>query len=156
MLTYRNGFGFDLAPERLWDRIEQVDQFERWWPWLSDCQIQGNGLSPGSVLSGVVTPPLPYRMALRIELVSSERPHAIDATVSGDLVGVAALRMRPEQRGTWVDVAWTVEVQQPAMRLAARIGRPLLQWGHDRVVEMTVAEFRRRIDVPDGDGRGES
>jgi hypothetical protein len=32
------------------------------------------------------------------------------------------------------------------MRLASRVGRPLLQWGHDRVVEMTVAGFRRRIE----------
>jgi hypothetical protein len=149
-LTYRNGFAFDLAPDRLWDRIEQVDQFERWWPWLSDCRIEGNGLSAGSVLSGVVRPPLPYRMALRIALVECERPHAIDAIVSGDLVGEATLRLRPEGDGTWVDVAWTVEMRQPAMRLAARIGRPLLQWGHDRVVEMTVAGFRRQIQAPDG------
>ena len=57
-------------------------------------------------------------------------------------------------------VAWTVEMRQPAMRLASRFGRPLLQWGHDRVVEMTVAGFRRRIDdvltgAGHGDGGGE-
>jgi hypothetical protein len=148
VLTYRNGFAFDLAPDRLWDRIEQVDQFERWWSWLSDFRIEGDGLSAGSVLSGVVRPPLPYRMALRIDLVGCQRPHAIDATVSGDLVGDATLRLRPERGGTWVDAAWTVEMQQPAMRLAGRIGRPLLQWGHDRVVEMTVAGFRRQILEP--------
>jgi hypothetical protein len=34
------------------------------------------------------------------------------------------------------------------MRLASRVGRPVLQWGHDRVVEMTVAGFRRRIELP--------
>jgi hypothetical protein len=32
------------------------------------------------------------------------------------------------------------------MRLAGRVGRPLLQWGQDRVVDMTVAGFRRRIE----------
>jgi hypothetical protein len=41
-----------------------------------------------------------------------------------------------------------MEMRQPAMRLAGRIGRPLLQWGHDRVVEMTVAGFRRQILEP--------
>ncbi len=45
-----------------------------------------------------------------------------------------------------MEVAWTMEMRQPAMRLASRIGRPVLQWGHDRVVEMTVAGFRRRIE----------
>jgi hypothetical protein len=42
-------------------------------------------------------------------------------------------------------VAWTVEMMQRPMRLADRMAHPLLQWGHDRVVEITVAGFRRRL-----------
>ncbi len=146
VITYRRSYRFDLAPECLWDRIEEFDQFERWWPWLTDFRVEGAGLSAGSVLCGVATPPLPYRMRLRVELVDCERPNAIDATIGGDLNGDAQLRLRPEEDGTAAEVAWTVEMRQPAMRLASRIGRPLLQWGHDRVVEMTVAGFRRRIE----------
>ncbi len=145
VLTYRHGFAFDLPPERLWNRLEEIDQFERWWPWLSDFRIEGSGLSTGSVLHGVVTPPLPYRMRLQVQLVQCERPHAITATIAGDLTGDAQLRLRPDGAGTWAEVRWTVEMRQPAMRLASRIGRPVLQWGHDRVVEMTVAGFRKRI-----------
>jgi hypothetical protein len=84
-------------------------------------------------------------MTLRIDLVGCDRPHAIDAAVTGDLVGDAQLRLDPDEGGTRVHAAWAVEVRQPAMRLAGRLGRPLLQWGHDRVVEMTVAGFRRQI-----------
>ncbi|HEV3131969.1 MAG TPA: SRPBCC family protein [Acidimicrobiales bacterium] len=145
VITYQRGYRFDLAPDRLWDRIEEVDQFERWWPWLTEFRIEGDGLSAGSVLHGVVTPPLPYRMRLRVELVDCDRPHAIDATIGGDLIGEARLRLHPAAGGTLAEVSWQVEMCQPAMRLASRIGRPLLQWGHDRVVEMTVAGFRRRI-----------
>lgn len=145
IITYQHGYGFDLAPDGLWDRIEEVDQFERWWPWLTDFWIEGNGLSAGSILHGVVTPPLPYRMRLRVQLDKCERPHAIDAVISGDLIGDAQMRLRPEGAGTWAEVAWKVEMRQPAMRLASRIGRPVLQWGHDRVVESTVAGFRRRL-----------
>jgi hypothetical protein len=145
VLTYRNTFGFDLAPEPLWQQIESVEQFERWWPWLTDFRIEGDGLSTGSVLSGTVSPPLPYRMRIRIVLEECERPTAIDAAVDGDLVGDAHLRFRPQGSGTAVEAAWAVEMRQPAMRLASRLGRPLLQWGHDRVVESTVAGFRRRI-----------
>ncbi|MGO9028235.1 MAG: SRPBCC family protein [Acidimicrobiales bacterium] len=148
VITYRRGFQFGLTPERLWDRIEEVDQFERWWPWLTECRIEGDGLSKGSVLHGVVTPPLPYRMRLRVELDRCEPPQAIDATVGGDLIGKAWLRLHPEAGGTWAEVAWSVEMRQPAMRLASRFGRPVLQWGHDRVVEVTVAGFRRRIERP--------
>lgn len=144
--TYRRDHSFDLPPELLWERIGEVDQFEGWWPWLSEFRLDGDGLSEGSVLRGVVTPPLPYRMRLEVELDRCDRPRAIDATVRGDLTGAARLRIRPEGPGSTVSVAWTIEVRQPVMRLAARLGRPLLQWGHDRVVEVTVASFRRRIE----------
>jgi uncharacterized protein YndB with AHSA1/START domain len=146
IVTYRRGYGFRLAPERLWQQLEQVDQFERWWPWLTEFELEGEGLSVGSVLTGMVNPPLPYRMRLRIEVVECIRPRAVTATIGGDLVGESRLRFRPDAAGTWVDAAWTVEMQQPAMRLASRVGRPVLQWGHDRVVAMTVAGFRRRIE----------
>jgi carbon monoxide dehydrogenase subunit G len=146
VFTYERGHRFALPPDRLWDRIDELDQFERWWPWLTDLRIEGSGLTTGTVLSGVVNPPLPYRMRLRVELVNCVRPHSIDARVSGDLTGDARLRLRPDGRGTLVEAAWTIEVHQPAMRLASRIGRPVLQWGHDRVVDMTVAGFRRRIE----------
>jgi hypothetical protein len=146
VFTYRRDHRFGLPPDRLWERIGEVDQFEVWWPWLSEFRLDGEGLSEGTVLRGVVTPPLPYRMRLAIELGRCDRPHAIDATVRGDLTGEARLRIRPEGSGSLVNVAWTIEMQQPVMRLAARFGRPLLQWGHDRVVEVTVAGFRRRIE----------
>jgi uncharacterized protein YndB with AHSA1/START domain len=32
VITYRHGYAFDLPPERLWDQLEEIDQFERWWP----------------------------------------------------------------------------------------------------------------------------
>ncbi|HEV3280440.1 MAG TPA: SRPBCC family protein [Acidimicrobiales bacterium] len=148
VIDYGGSFRFDLAPDELWARLEEVDQFEGWWPWLTQFRLEGEGLSPGSVLSGVVTPPLPYRMRLRVELIRCERARAIDARVEGDLTGEASLRLRPDAGGTQADVGWTVEMQQPAMRLANRVAHPVLQWGHDRVVEITVAGFRRRIEGP--------
>jgi hypothetical protein len=96
----------------------------------------------------VVSPPLPYRMRLRVELIRCVRARAIDARVEGDLTGEATLRLRPDPAGTRAEVAWTVEMQQRAMRLASRMAHPVLQWGHDRVVEVTVAGFRRRIEGP--------
>ena len=146
--TYRNDYHFGLPPEQLWERIGDVDHFEGWWPWLSEFRLDGDGLSEGSVLRGVVSPPLPYRMRLEVQLGQCHRPEAIDATVRGDLTGEARLRISPEDTGSRVGVAWTIEMQQPVMRLAARLGRPILQWGHDRVVEITVAGFRRRIEGP--------
>jgi hypothetical protein len=148
VFTHRGEYPFDLPPDRLWDRIGDVEQFEGWWPWLTEFRLEGSGLEEGAVLRGVVTPPLPYRMRLRIELGPCRRPHAIDAVVGGDLTGTARLRIRPQGDSSLVVTEWSLEVRQPVMRLAARLGRPLLKWGHDLVVETTVAGFRRRIGAP--------
>ena len=146
VFEYRREFEFALTPAELWEGIEDVDQFERWWPWLQEFRLEGDMLAAGSVLHGVVAPPLPYRMRIRVELTRCEPPVAIDAIIGGDLEGEARLRVRPDGAGTRVEVAWTVEMMQRPMRLASRLGRPLLQWGHDRVVEITVAGFRRRLE----------
>jgi carbon monoxide dehydrogenase subunit G len=146
VIEYERSFAFAVPPERFWENLERVDQFERWWPWLHEFRLEGEPLAAGSVLYGVVTPPLPYRMRIRVELTRYEAPVAIDATVSGDLEGDAELRVRPAAGGSLVEVAWAMEMMQRPMRVAARFGRPLLQWGHDRVVEMTVAGFQRRLE----------
>jgi len=38
-------------------------------------------------------------------------------------------------------------MQRP-MRVAARVAYPVLRWGHDRVVDATVAGFRRHLGDP--------
>jgi len=126
--------------------MQEVDKFETWWPWLQEFRLEGGGLKVGSVLRGVVAPPLPYRMRLRVEITRYEPATEIDAVISGDLEGIASIEIRPSEVGARAEVAWTVEMMQRPMRLAARFGRPLLQWGHDRVVEITVAGFRRRLE----------
>ena len=146
MVDYRGSFAFPLPPFALWDEIERLERFERWWPWLGDLAVDGEGLRAGTVLRGSVSPPLPYRMAVAVRLVECERPHRIEARVTGDLEGPAWLALAPAAGGgTRADVAWTVEMRQPAMRLAARVAHPLLRWGHDRVVDATAAGFRRHL-----------
>jgi hypothetical protein len=153
VISCQRGFSFELTPDKLWDRIGVFDEFESSWPWLSDFWVEGSGLQTGSVLHGSITPPLPYHMDVRVEFVHCDRPNAITATIGGDLVGKAQLCLRPEAGGTLAEVDWTIEMRQPAMRLASRIGHPVLQWGHDRVVEMTVAGLRRRISDSRAAGR---
>lgn len=146
VIEYRKEFGFDVSPSDLWEAIEHSDRFEDWWSWLEEFRLDGSCLEQGATLRGVVSPPLPYRMQVSVELIRCERPERIDALVHGDLEGEARLRMRPAPSGARVDVAWTIEMMQRPMRLASRLAHPVLQWGHDRVVDMTVAGFRRHVE----------
>jgi hypothetical protein len=129
------------------------DRFEGWWGWLHDFRLEGPGLASGSVLRGVVAPPLPYRMAVRVVLGECRAPRRIEAEVHGDLEGEARLVLAPDGTGTRASVSWRIEMMQPVMRVAARCAHPLLRWGHDRVVDVTVASFRRHIEPASvGDG----
>ena len=84
---------------------------------------------------------------MRIEVVITrcEPHHSIEALIHGDLEGAAALELCERGVGTEVDLAWTVEMMQTPMRLADRLAHPVLQWGHDRVVDLTVSGFRKRL-----------
>ena len=146
-MDYSGEFSFPVPPEELWSAIERLDQFESWWGWLGHLQVEGTELQEGSVLQGTVSPPVPYRMRIKVELTRSVRGELIDAVVSGDLAGDAHLRLRPDGQGTIADVAWSLEMMQRPMRFAARVAYPLLRWGHDRVVEATVSSFRRQLQA---------
>ena len=75
----------------------------------------------------------------------ASRPRRIAAAIHGDLEGTAVLDLDGDDHETFVHAAWTIEMMQAPMRLAARIGHPLLRWGHDRVVDATVDGFRRHL-----------
>ena len=145
-MTYHGQYEFGRSPADVWRAIEDVDQFESLWPWLEEFNLDGGCLARGSVLHGLVAPPLPYRMRIRVELTECEPYRHIDALVHGDLEGDAQLAIRESATGSSVDVHWTVEMMQRPMRMASRFAHPLLQWGHDAVVALTVAGFRRRLD----------
>jgi carbon monoxide dehydrogenase subunit G len=145
VIGYEGSFDFPIPPTELWDELEGVGRFDGFLGWLSDFRVEGEGLRAGTVLSGVITPPLPYRMRLRVELVDCLRPSHVVASVHGDLEGDASLLLQPQGKGTKLTAAWTVEMMQRPMRAAARVAYPVLRWGHDRVVEATVRGFRRNV-----------
>jgi len=147
VIEYRGRFELAGTPEQVWRSIEHCEGFETWWAWLRSFHVEGGGLVPGAVLRGVVVPPVPYVMRIRVGIDNVQPARRVDATVDGDLRGVAHLELTPSGGGTTAEVWWTIEMMQRPMRLAARLAGPLLRWGHDRVVEATVAGFRRHAGV---------
>jgi hypothetical protein len=128
----------------VWDAIGDVDQIGLW-GWLHDLHTVGPNMVTGSTLHGVVVPPLPYRLRLHIEYVRCVRPTRVDAIVTGDLVGDAHLRRERDGLDTEITATWTLEMMQPAMRLAARVMPGVLRWGHDRVVDATAVALGKHL-----------
>jgi hypothetical protein len=125
-----------------------VGAYERRWPWLREFSIDNGALKSGSVMRGIVVPPVPYRMRVEVELIRCRRPSLIDALVHGDLEGEAKLRLRGAAggAGTHVEVSWRIEMMQRSMRIASRVAHPLLLRAHDVVVDVTVRSFRRELE----------
>jgi hypothetical protein len=128
VIVYRGTHRFSVPPETVWAAIERTNEFEGWWGWLGEFRLVGPGLQSGSALVGVVSPPLPYRMPIRVDLEDCVRPTLIDAAVHGDLEGRAHLVFEPDGGGTLATAAWTIEMMQLPMRVAARFAHPLLRW----------------------------
>lgn len=145
VIEYRGAFSFPCPPDEVWSAMQRFERYERWWGWLREFRVEGPGLETGGVLHGVVVPPVPYRLDVRIVLAECVRPQHIDADIHGDLEGAARLVLEPERNGTRASVSSTIEVMQRPIRLAARVAPSALRWGHDRVVEATVTSFRRHL-----------
>ena len=144
-MVHEGRYRFEATPEEMWDVIGRLDRFEGWWGWLSSFSVRGDGLAPGSVLEGVVSPPVPYRMRVTVTIERCVAPHELDALVGGDLRGPARLRLDPDGDGTVARTWWELEMMQWPMRAACRVAKPMLRFAHDRVVDMTVAGFRRQL-----------
>jgi hypothetical protein len=145
VIEYDATFVFPVSVAQLWATMTRVDCYSSWWSWLDEFSAEGAGLEHGTVLHGIVVPPLPYRMRLDVVIEDCVPERFITALVHGDLEGAAQLTVEGDDAEARAHATWTVEMMQRPMRLAARIAPPLLRWGHDRVVDATVDGFRRRV-----------
>jgi Polyketide cyclase / dehydrase and lipid transport len=145
VIDFDGTFTFPVPVEEVWATMARVDCYPSWWSWLREFSVEGSGLEVGSTLHGVVVPPLPYRMRLDVVLDECVPQQLLAAFVHGDLEGAARLTFQVDGTGTLVRATWKIEMMQRAMRLAAKVGYPLLRWGHDRVVNATVDGFRSHL-----------
>ncbi len=145
-ISYAGSFRFPVAPEELWTLVEDPGHFEQWWGWLHEVECSDPRIVSGSVLTGVIDPPVPFAMWTQVVIDEYERLRHITASVTGDIKGAAHLDTSAAAGGTQVEIGWDVEMMQRRMRMAALVARPLLQWGHDRVVEAAVRGFSRRLE----------
>lgn len=53
----------------------------------------------------------------------------IDTTVSDDLSGPARLEIAAQDAGSNARLQWEVELRDPLLRVAARVARPIMEWG---------------------------
>jgi hypothetical protein len=91
----------------------------------------------------VVRAPVPYALSFSVSLREVVPPRCVVAAVSGDLEGPARLDVVAQPGGSEARMSWVLEVRAPLLRAAALVARPLMNWGHNWVVDTGVRQFRR-------------
>jgi hypothetical protein len=112
------------------------------WPWLRG--FESGGVEEGRTTHCTVRAPLPYSLRFSVTVLRVEPARLIETEVGGDIAGPARLEMGPAPEGSTARLVWSVEVRDPVLRAGARLGRPLMEWGHEWVVANGVNQFRRR------------
>lgn len=131
-----------MGPEALWEVLSKPDRFREWWPWLRT--VESEGFVPGTRSRCVVQAPLLYRLRFDVDIVHVVPRRRVDARVSGDLEGSARLELADHPEGCEARVWWEVVLRNRRLGAASRVARPVMEWGHDWVIDTGVRQFRRR------------
>lgn len=142
--SYDRSWRFELPRRELWSAFASVRSFPAWWSWLRELDVEG--LHAGATARCVIQSPLPYQLRLDIEIERVVELETIETYVKGDLDGPARLDVSSAgDHASVCRLSWELAVNNGLLRTAARVGRPVLVWAHDRVVDVGVAQFRTAL-----------
>ena len=135
---------FDASPQRVWAALEDTVAYPSWWPWLR--RFDAAALAEGEVWRCTVKPPLPYSLTFDLRLDSVVEQHSIDATLSGDLHGVARIEIEPAGDATRLALTSSIEATRRPIAVLAILAGPLARWGHDWVLDNGARQFAKVVE----------
>lgn len=136
-------WAFELSPDELWDRLTDVGGYRQWWPWLARFQPIG-GFQEGARWTCTVTPPLPYDVSFSVLLEQVDPARSVQARVLGDIEGDAHLAIDAVDGGSVARLTSQLAPANPVLRGVGAAARPLVEWGHDWVLDQGRAQFVER------------
>lgn len=132
----------DVAPDDVWAALHRVGDYPSWWRWLR--RFDGRALAAGERWRCTIRPPLPWTLEVDILLVAVSGGR-VEASVSGDVTGVASLSVAADaDGGSQISLDATLDAAGGATALLHRTAPRASRWAHDRVVDAAVEGFRRR------------
>lgn len=135
----------DRTVDEVWETLQRVDDYRRWWPWLR--RLDAEAVRTGEVWACTVQPPLPYTLRFEIvllDVVEGDDTYEVDATVDGDIAGSAHLSLAPVDGGSEVALTSVLRPANGPLRLVATFTPWIARFGHDRIIDAGIEQFRRR------------
>jgi carbon monoxide dehydrogenase subunit G len=137
--TFVRTFVIPAPVDRVQAVLVDLEWYSSWWPEI----VAVAKLSDDDALV-VCKSALPYELELHLTAVHRE-PERLEVAIDGDLNGFARFELTAVDRGTRLEFIEEVEVAGRALRFAAYVGRPLLVWNHDRMLESCIRGLTRRV-----------
>jgi hypothetical protein len=128
-----------VPPAELWAAVARVHEYEGWWPWLR--QFDADALATHEVWHCLVQPPLPYWVRFDINLDEVREPRIVRASVTGDVVGEAVLRISEHPGGSEAHLTSSLEPGNGLLKAVARVAAPVIRYGHDWVLDSGARQF---------------
>lgn len=133
-------WSFAVDTDELWSMLTRVDRYPAWWPWLARFHPIG-GFQPGARWSCTVSPPLPYEVHFSVLLDDVDPGRSVRARVTGDIDGDALLTLDAHGDTTTARLRSELAPARPALRRVGGAARPLVEWGHDWVLDQGQRQF---------------
>ncbi len=137
---------FAVGPGELWDLIVETDNYRSWWPWLQNLDVDG-GFDSGALWRCRVSPPLPYVVRFHIHFRQVEPLVRVVTEVTGDVEGTAELSLAETDQGSTATLRSELAPANLLLRRVASTARPLVEWGHDWVLDTGQRQFLERAGL---------
>ena len=131
-------------PERAWDALTRVDDYQRWWPWLR--RFEARALAAGERWRAQIRIPMPWSLRFTIDIDAVDPPRRVDATLTGDIDGTATITLGWEGGGGAIRLRSDLAPRHRLLRAVNRLTPALSRRLHDRVVDKAFREFAGRGD----------
>lgn len=149
-ITTVHRYDMPLPRIEVWSLISEVSSYRNWWPWLR--AFDAVALAAGDEWRCEVQPPMPYLVRFGVVIEHVEPAALVRATVTGDVVGLAALTLQDTDTGCTATLDSSLAPGNRALRLVSRFAAPIARFGHDWVLDSGARQFiARAVDPLVGD-----
>jgi hypothetical protein len=131
----------------VWERIEDVAAWPRWWPSVRRVETlaPGDADGIGAIRRLSWQTALPYDLTFDVEVVRVDPHRLIEGRAFGELEGTGAWTFAEAEGVTTATYDWRVDVGKPWMRRFAPLLRPVFAWNHGVVMRRGEAGLTRLL-----------